>query len=319
MIGLDSGPEIPLNSSLSSGLNKRTDISHGIELRIMPLGASITYGIDSSDGNGYRLPLAENLSGAKLRFIGSVRSGNMDNNYNEGHPGATIRDTANFARASLGYRPNVILLHVGTNDFDTVQPKETTENAPERLGGLIDELVFVCPDATILVAQIVHAANPLYEKRIQLFNDQVPRIVAKRANAGHRVMVADMRSITTKYLADGIHPTDVGYKKMADIWYAGIKAAYAKGWIQRPIGPDPPTGPTVVSNTKDQTAISKKRRCRKDPRLTSLNGFQYLTDGLGHNGQFKFNPKWLNKVQASKGRGLKAAGIHFADLNGDGA
>lgn len=318
IIDLDSGSEIPLNSSLSSGLNKRTDISHGIELRIMPLGASITYGIDSSDGNGYRLPLANNLSGAKLKFIGSVQSGDMDDNYNEGHPGATIRDTANFARASLGYRPNVILLHVGTNDFDINKPKETTEDATDRLGGLIDELVFVCPDATILVAQLVHAANPLYEKRIQLFNDQVPRIVAKRANAGHRVMVSDMRSITTKYLADGIHPTDVGYKKMADIWYDGIKAAYAKGWVQRPIGPDPPT---AVSSTKDQktaqTAVSTKRRCRKDPLLTSLNAFQYLTNGLGYNGKSKFNPKWL-KVQGSKGRGLKAAGIYFADLNGDG-
>lgn len=76
----------------------------------------------------------------------------MDDNYNEEHPGATIRDKANFARASLGYRPTVIILHVGTNDFDVVQPKETTEDAPERLGGLIDEFVFVCPDATILVA-----------------------------------------------------------------------------------------------------------------------------------------------------------------------
>lgn len=247
----------------------------------------------------------------------------MDDDYNEGHPGATIRDTANFARASLGYRPNVILLHIGTNDFDVDKPKETIEDAPERLGGLIDELVLVCPDATILVAQLIHATNPLYENRIQLFNNEVPRIVAKRANAGHRVMVSDFRSITKKYLADGIHPTDTGYKMMADIWFNGIKAAHAKGWIQRPIGPDPPefgskSTASTKGNTKAVTVVTKKRRCRKEPHLNAVNSGRLLTAGLGHNGPAKFSPKWLNRGQVSKGRGLKVAGIHFADLNGDG-
>ena len=245
----------------------------------------------------------------------------MADNYNEGHPGATIRETANFARASLGYRPNVILLHVGTNDFDSVSPKETTEDAPERLGGLIDDLVFACPDATILVAQLIHAEDSLYEKRIQIFNNRVPDIVAKRANAGHRVMVADMRSITKQYLGDGIHPTDVGYKMMADIWFAGIKAARAKGWIQRSIGPGLPALKTSKTDLKAAQPILKptKQRCRKEPFLSAVNKGQFLTSGLGHNGGAKFSPKWqLNQGKVSIGRGLQPAGIHFADLNGDG-
>lgn len=130
-------------------------------------------------------------------------------------------------------------------------------------------------------------------------------------------MVADIRSITKKYLADGIHSTDVGYKIVADIWFAGIKAAHARGWIQRPIGPDPLTS---VSNTKAkaQTAITKKRRCRKEPQLSAVNKGQYLTGGLGHKGQAKFFPKRLSQGQVSKGRNLNVAGIHFTDLNGDG-
>ncbi|MCJ1467350.1 hypothetical protein MMC07_005974 [Pseudocyphellaria aurata] len=308
-------------SGLGIPVNKRTDVAPGIELRIMPLGASITYGIGSSNGNGYRLALAEDLTGTTMRFVGSVRSGTMTDNYNEGHPGATIRETAQFARASLGYRPNVITLHVGTNDFDSLVPKEATEEAPERLGGLIDDLVVACPDATVLVAQLAHAANPLYDERIRLFNDQVPRVVAKRANAGHRVLVADMRSITKQYLnGDGIHPTDVGYKMMADIWFAGIKTAHAKGWIQRPIGADPLQPLTTTSKSKVNTgAVStKKRKCRQEPSLHPVNKGQPLTDGLGHNGLAKFNPKWLQLGQVSKGRNLKPEGIHFADLNGDG-
>ncbi|MCJ1262337.1 hypothetical protein MMC22_002207 [Lobaria immixta] len=259
-----SGSGITLDNSLSTGSKqRRTDVAPGIELRIMPLGASITYGTGSSDGNGYRLPLAEKLAGTKLRFIGSVQSGDMSDNYNEGHPGAVISEIANFARASLGDRPNVILLHVGTNDLASDEPLEKIEDAPERLGGLIDELVSVCPDATILVAQLIHAQNPLYENRIQKFNTQVPEVVAKRANASSRVMVADMRPITKEYLTDGIHPTDVGYKMMGDIWFNGIQAAYAKGWIEPPIGPDPPE---VVSNENRvaQKAITKKRQSHKE-------------------------------------------------------
>lgn len=269
------------------------------------MGDSVTYGSGSSDGNGYRLPLAENLADTDLRFIGSVRSGTMEDNYNEGHPEATIRDTAAWAQGSLGYRPNIILLLVGINDFDYIEPKETTKDAPERLGALIDQLLFFCPDAAILVAQLIHAKNPIYEERIQHFNDQIPKMVAKRVDAGHRVMVSDMRSITIDYLADGVNPTDAGYKQMADIWYAGIKAAYAKGWIESPIR-------AFRSN-------SSKQQCHATPRWNAVNKGQKLTGGLGHSGDAKFSAKWLRKSQASIGRGLDAAGVHFADLDGDGA
>ncbi|MCJ1470335.1 hypothetical protein MMC07_008980 [Pseudocyphellaria aurata] len=308
--------KIPRSSSLSATLNERTDVAPGIELRILPLGASITYGVGSSDGNGYRLALAENLSGTKLKYVGSVRSGNMDDNRNEGHPRSTITDIEGFARNSIGYQPNVILLHVGTNDFDTARPKESTGGAPERLGDLIDELVSGCPNATILVAQLIQAKNPLFQRRIHDFNDHVPGIVAKRADAGHHVMVADMRSVTERYLVDGIHPSDKGYKKMADIWFVGIKAAIAKGWIRSPVGPDPPK---LISNTKAEKAdTTRKRRCPTEPTLRPVNKGLPITDGLGHNGPAVFSSTWVAQGRVSEGRDLDAAGVHFADLDGDG-
>lgn len=48
-----------------------------------------------------------------------------------------------------------------------------------------------------------------------------------------------MSSIGAGYLvADGIHPTEFGYQKMADLWYQGIKEIPA-GWLKAPIGTDP--------------------------------------------------------------------------------
>ena len=63
-----------------------TDVSPGKELRILPLGDSITYGIQSTDGNGYRLRLQKDLSGSKLLFVGDPQrqGGNMANNQNAG-------------------------------------------------------------------------------------------------------------------------------------------------------------------------------------------------------------------------------------------
>lgn len=71
-------------------LNVRDDVSGGVELRILPLGASITAGQGSSDGNGYRSYLQQDLAGTTMQYVGSLRSGSMTDNYHEGHSGFTI-------------------------------------------------------------------------------------------------------------------------------------------------------------------------------------------------------------------------------------
>lgn len=165
----------------------------------------------------------------------------MYDNDNEGHPGATINQIAGFAWNSLSERPNVILLHAGTNDLNNPYPTDPYSSAPDRLGSLIDEVVGACPDAAVLVAQIIGSANTDTQSRIDSFNSQVPGVVAQRANQGQHVMVVDMRSVTANDLSDGTHPTDAGYKMMADIWYNALSAADWDSWIQAPVGPDPPT------------------------------------------------------------------------------
>ncbi|SLM38138.1 SGNH hydrolase-type esterase domain [Lasallia pustulata] len=223
-------------------LTRRTTVASGVELRMLPLGDSITYGTDSSDGNGYRIGLQENLDGSDQLFIGSVQSGNMYDNDNEGHPGATINQIASFAWNSLPDRPNVVLLHAGTNDLNNPNPTDPYSGAPDRLGSLIDEIVGECPDAAVLVAQIIQSANSDTEARIQDYNSQIPGVVADRANQGQHVMVVDMSSIGGSDLSsDGTHPTDAGYQIMAGIWLNGLQTADSYGWIQPPVGSDPPT------------------------------------------------------------------------------
>lgn len=54
--------------------------------RILPLGASITWGQGSTTGNGYRKVLADKIiaAGGKVNYVGSRQSGTMDDSDVEG-------------------------------------------------------------------------------------------------------------------------------------------------------------------------------------------------------------------------------------------
>lgn len=117
------------------------------------------------------------------------------------------------------------------------------DTAVNRLGALIDEIIATCPDATILVAQIITNPNPDTKARINTFNSQIPGVVNARIANGHQNIAAvDFSSITDKDLIDRLHPSDEGYRKMGDIWFSAIQQAASRGWITAPVGPDPPSG-----------------------------------------------------------------------------
>lgn len=169
----------------------------------------------------------------------------MENNNNEGHPGAIISQIAIYANSSLPERPNVILLHAGTNDM-TFNEMPTT--APERISALIDQIHLLCPDALIVLAKIVMLANNESQARSEVFNAALPIVVATKVAAGIKVQLVDMTVIPITQLQDGVHPTDQGYIDMSTIWYAGLEAADTLGWIEEPVLTNI-TGPIVNNAT----------------------------------------------------------------------
>jgi lysophospholipase L1-like esterase len=174
------------------------------------------------------------LSGTPVQYIGSQRSGNMTDNFNEGHPGAIISQIAGFANQSLPQRPNLILLMAGTNDMiKDVDPA----NAPQRLGNLLDECLAACPDAVLITAQLTPTTNETATAFMDVFNPTIPGLVATRVSAGKKVMTVDMRNyVNTTELKDGLHPTDFGYNQMAIGWHDAIQQAVSMGWITPPVG-----------------------------------------------------------------------------------
>lgn len=205
---------------------------------MMPVGDSITHGWQGANvnaaGNGYRLQLWNDITDNTKHFVGSQISGDLPDPYNEGYNGAIISDIESYISNSLtSMRPNIVLIHAGTNDMGRPYEPDT---APDRLGNLIDEVISVCPDAVVLVAQIITIADSASNERRETYNAAIPGVVASRSNAGKHVAVVDMSNLlTTSDLIDGLHPTDDGYAKMGDAWFAAIQSAGTQGWITAPV------------------------------------------------------------------------------------
>jgi len=229
-----------------------------VPLRLEPLGDSITYGTQSSTGNGFRQPLWNELTGEgySLNFVGSVRSGSMADNSNEGHPGLRIDQISALTDSSLAtYKPNVITLMAGTNDL--VQDfQEST--APTRLTSLINQILADDPTATLLVADLTIGTTANIAAGEPAYNATIPGIVQSEQAAGKHVVFVDMGALTSADVsADGIHPNDTGYQLMANAWNTGIQTATSDGWITEPVALGTgasaagPTGESVSGITGD--------------------------------------------------------------------
>jgi lysophospholipase L1-like esterase len=183
--------------------------------------------------NGYRADLYKHLlsAGANVDMVGAQRSGNFPKPNNEGWSGYTINQISAKADKALTLKPNVVLLMAGTNDhgFGAMMGQDP-KTAPSRLEALIDKIVNAVPEAAVLVASL----TPLNGNSVDAFNKQVPGIVEARASRGKKVAFVDMSAVSKSDLADGVHPNDRGYTKMADAWFRSIEGVAAKGWIKDP-------------------------------------------------------------------------------------
>src|SRR5690606_16090976 len=87
--------------------------------------------------------------------------------------------------------PDVVLLHIGTNDFG--QNYETL-SAISRLDSLIYKIANLRPFAHIIVTNLMERDAPRDERIQDEFNPLVPLVVSAHASIGRRVTFLDMRS-----------------------------------------------------------------------------------------------------------------------------
>ena len=213
--------------------------------KILPLGDSITFGVNDEGNGGYRGPLfaATVAAGQKITFTGSLSngpttvSGQAFPQKNEGHSGWGISEVTPYSNgnagiatvipspafgASSGGTPDIVLLHIGTNDQGSFSASQMVSD----LSGLLDKIITNAPNALLVVAQIIplgYGTNDV----IKAYNQAIPGLVQQRVAAGKHVIIVDMfTGFTPSSMlgSDNIHPNSTGYKFMADHWYAAVRA-----------------------------------------------------------------------------------------------
>jgi lysophospholipase L1-like esterase len=200
-----------------------------VALVVLPLGDSITEGVPTVDG--YRAPLAALLAaaGVDVRYVGSLRT---PAGAHEGWSGFTTAELIPKARAALDRdRPDVVLLHIGTNDLGLGVSVEQAAANVHALLRLIDERSRAAdPDARpiqVLLAKIV--ARDLFgdgrDPLVDRYNDLLVDLVTERREAGQSVEVVDInrRVDPRRDLADALHPSEQGYANIAAGWAEALQ------------------------------------------------------------------------------------------------
>jgi lysophospholipase L1-like esterase len=211
-------------------------------IKIMPLGDSITQGYEGNPHEfySYRYDLWNKLQDngyTNVNFVGShqllafnkVDSRDFDKDH-EGHGGWTTGQiltgdgpdaggTGNLTTwldglKSNGQIPDIVLMHLGTNDSGN--PDQTGVVASMKK--IIDLLRSYNPNVTILLAKItpyptqeanINALNTLISQQMPGYQTPTSKLIMVNLNTG----------FLPSWLIDGLHPDPTGAAWMANRWY----------------------------------------------------------------------------------------------------
>ncbi|WP_219415051.1 SGNH/GDSL hydrolase family protein [Pseudonocardia nigra] len=194
-------------------------------VRILPLGDSITYGYEHGS---YRTKLWEMLvddDGYAIDFVGSQSDGpeSLPDRDHEGHSGWRIDEIETEAADWVAdHDPDIVLLHIGTNDM--IQGASADE-MEARLDRLLETLFEAGPQLTVVAAAVIPLHEP--DQRLREYNAAVAGLVEAHRAEGRDAVFADMASGGIEGrddIPDGVHPGPQGYAKMAEVWYPLVRA-----------------------------------------------------------------------------------------------
>ncbi|MET9435827.1 FG-GAP-like repeat-containing protein [Streptomyces sp. NPDC006551] len=289
-------------------------------LAVMPLGDSITLGVGSSTCaggtqyercEGYRRVLRDQLARhtGNLDFVGSQQAGGQPDNQHEGHSGWMIDGIAeNIDNWLVAAKPNVITLHIGSNDINR---GHAVQDAPARLARLVNRITTASPETIVLLAPIVPNSREGKQPLVDGFNAAIPKIVAAERTNARKVEQVDFSAITAADLQDGLHPNSAGYQKMADAFYKALADTVAKNWLTPDVTvtPGPPIGSGAPQGDYD---VDYDGDGRGDYLVLGPNGAvtAYRND---------LNNQWTSLGQVANGSpNWTKDDVRFADIDGDG-
>lgn len=232
-----SGQDTVSYASSTSGIYANLSTGRATPLlKIMPFGDSITYGVISSgsikneQSGGYRQILWNKLTDddLSLDYVGGLQSGpsSFADRDNQGLRGQTIDYLNSVDEGYLAtYRPDVLLLMIGTNDTKT----NTAAQMIAELRDLVRSIATASPTTTIFVSTIPPIYDSARNAIVNQYNALIPGLV-EELNDTLQVHFVDMTDLTINDVSpppgdSGVHPTAAGFQKIAQHWYDALTAA----------------------------------------------------------------------------------------------
>ncbi|GAA0384443.1 hypothetical protein Acor_47520 [Acrocarpospora corrugata] len=239
----------------SAGLVVTTPaFSAAAPVRIMPLGDSITGGPGC-----WRALLWDRLQRTgftNIDFVGTLPGGGCSvahDGDNEGHGGFQATGIANQNQLPpwlAATRPDIVLMHLGTNDIWGNIPAATILAAYSKL---VDQMRAGNPSMKIVVAKIIPMAPSgctWCPPGVAALNNAIPGWAAGKTTAQSPITVVDQFTgfdPVADTTGDGVHPDDSGFQKMSDRWYPALTPLL--GGTTPPTDTTAPTTPAGLTVT----------------------------------------------------------------------
>lgn len=205
-------------------------------LKVMALGDSLTVGVGSSHGAGYRAAFFEHMrdAGVVVTMVGGKVGGpeTFDNRH-QGYAQMPINELSAGVHDKLRkHEPDVVLLLQGTDETrsESFSPHAFAAN----LEVMIDRIFTARPSAKLLVGTLPPSKFGRHEGARRAVNELLRRRVRERAAEGQAIWLVDLFPMLDgqREMADATHPNDAGYERIGEAFAKALLAALGKEKIE---------------------------------------------------------------------------------------
>lgn len=209
-----------------------------IRPKVMPIGDSITFGLNSTTMGGYRSEIfSRSYNGIPYVSRGASSSGGFGENRYCGLSGERTDEVLARLQTEAGiFVPDVALYHVGTNDCTQrnsgVAPPPTEAQSVQYVMDSLDLLRAANAQMRVIVALILPNQTAGADAQITSFNTALETAVLLRTDyTNGYIRIANMNAAfraninwATDYMGDVTHPNAAGYAVMAATWATQLTA-----------------------------------------------------------------------------------------------
>jgi acyl-CoA thioesterase I len=209
---------LALVALLASGAHPASAAREDGRLRVMAIGDSVTVGLGSSHGGGYRVAFWERMRevGETVDMVGGKADGpDTFDNRHQGYSPISVYDLSALVYDKVrSYHPDVVLLLIGTDEA-TASGFSRHAFGP-NLEVMIDRIFTAEPEAKLLLSTIPPTKYGRHQGEKRALNEVIKRVVRERAAEGQPVYLVDSFPLIdeSREMADSHHPNDAGYERI---------------------------------------------------------------------------------------------------------